>query len=55
MRYGTYDVAKYKDVIKIRVTRDRRVRSNMSYSVGFYHMRPDFPYNKTLQSMWRIS
>lgn len=50
-----YDVSKYENVIKIRVSRDRRIRSKLSFSMGFYHLRPDFPYPKSLQSMWRIS
>ncbi len=55
MRYGVYAVSKFESVIKIRVTRDRRVRANLFFSVGFYYARIDFPYPKSLQSFWRIS
>lgn len=53
--YCMYDVARYKSVIEIRVYSEGRVRSKMSFSMGFYHLKLDFPYDKTLQSMWRIS
>lgn len=55
MRYCMYDVARYKSVIKIRVYSEGSVRTKMSFSMGFYHLKLDFQYDKTLQSMWRIS